>query len=242
MEKPWMVAGNFNDFTNHNEKRSYSPNYNHNRAQRFAERINNYNLIDLGNVGPKLTWTNNKKGLANTMERLDRAVSNDKWRALFPEGTVRTLPKTYSDHSPLVALTQGMHPSNPNTRPFRFEATWLYHPTFPDVITKSWTNMDSSLIEAIDGFTHNDDNGNWLSKSEDVETHINQHFHDLFHHEETPMLDNWRNIINTSFTKEDNDKIQAPITNHEIWNAIQNIKAFKAPGKDGLQAVFYHQN
>ncbi|KAL7211485.1 hypothetical protein ACSBR2_014368 [Camellia fascicularis] len=78
MEKPWLVAGDFNDFTNQNERRSYALNYNHSRAQKFTERINNYNLIDLGSVGPRLTWTNNRKGLANTMERLDRAISNDK--------------------------------------------------------------------------------------------------------------------------------------------------------------------
>lgn len=107
MEKPWLVAGNFNDFSNQNERRSYALSYNHSRAQKFTERINNCNLIDLGSVGPRLTWTNNRKGLANTMERLDRAMSNDKWRAFFPEGTVRTLPRTYSDHSPLVVLTQG---------------------------------------------------------------------------------------------------------------------------------------
>lgn len=34
-------------------------------------------------------------------------MSNDHWRALFPEGTVRTLLRTYSDHSPLVIYTQG---------------------------------------------------------------------------------------------------------------------------------------
>lgn len=92
MEKPWLVAEDFNDFINCNERRSYSTNYNHNKAQKFAKRINNCNLIDLGSVNPRLTWTNNRRRLANTMERLDRAMSNDKWRALFPEGTVRTLP------------------------------------------------------------------------------------------------------------------------------------------------------
>ncbi|KAI8011548.1 hypothetical protein LOK49_LG06G02178 [Camellia lanceoleosa] len=109
MEQPWLVAGDFNDYANHNERRSFSTYYNHNRTQKFAERINNCNLIDLGCVGPRLTWTNNRHGLANIMERLDRAMSNEKWRALFPEGTVRTLPRTHSDHSPLIVLTQGMH-------------------------------------------------------------------------------------------------------------------------------------
>ncbi|XP_028119120.1 uncharacterized protein LOC114316624 [Camellia sinensis] len=139
--------------------RSFSPYYNHNRTQKFVERINNCNLIDLGCVGPRLTWTNNRYGLANTMEHLDRAMSNDKCRALFPEGTVRTLPRTYPDHFPLIVLTQGMHLSNPTSRPFRFEAAWPCHPTFLDVVKKSWTNMDYNLVEAINGFTH--DVKNW---------------------------------------------------------------------------------
>ncbi|KAL7170539.1 hypothetical protein ACSBR2_035417 [Camellia fascicularis] len=137
MEKPWLVTRDFNDYINHTERRSFSPHYNHNRSQKFAERINNCNLIDLGCVGPRFTWTNNRHRLANTMERLDRAMSNDKWRALFPKGTVRTLPRTYSDHSPLIVLTQGMHSHNPTSRPFRFEAAWLCHPSFSDVVKKS---------------------------------------------------------------------------------------------------------
>ncbi|KAI8017739.1 hypothetical protein LOK49_LG04G00158 [Camellia lanceoleosa] len=30
MEKPWLVAGAFNDYINHTERRSFSPHYNHN--------------------------------------------------------------------------------------------------------------------------------------------------------------------------------------------------------------------
>ncbi|KAL7239070.1 hypothetical protein ACSBR2_005045 [Camellia fascicularis] len=154
MDKPWLVSGDFNDFVSQDERRSFTPNHHNNRCQKFSERINNCNLMDLGSVGPRLSWTNNRQGLANTMERLDRAMSNDKWRALFPEGTVRTLPRTYSDHSPLVVYTQGMHPLNPLNRPFRFEAAWLCHPNFTDV-QQSWWNMDHNLINAINDFTHN---------------------------------------------------------------------------------------
>ncbi|KAL7213994.1 hypothetical protein ACSBR1_026425 [Camellia fascicularis] len=155
MDKPWLVSGDFNDFVSQDERMSFTPNHHNNICQKFSERINNCNLMDLGSVGPRLTWTNNRQGLANTMERLDQAMSNDKWRALFPEGTVRTLPRTYSDHSPLVVYTQGMHPLNPLNRPFRFEAAWLCHPNFMDVVQQSWWNMDHNLINAINDFTHN---------------------------------------------------------------------------------------
>ncbi|KAL7236108.1 hypothetical protein ACSBR1_019391 [Camellia fascicularis] len=154
MNKAWLVVGDFNDYANLSERRSFSPSPNLTRTQRFTERVNNCNLLDLGSVGPRFTWTNNKQGMASTIERLDRAMSNEQWRALFPEGIVRTLPRTYSDHSPLVVYTQCMHPSNPQNRPFRFETAWLCHPNFIDVVQKSWLNMDFNLIEAIDNFTH----------------------------------------------------------------------------------------
>ncbi|KAL7183941.1 hypothetical protein ACSBR2_026167 [Camellia fascicularis] len=89
------------------------------------------------------------------MERLDRAMSNDQWRALFPEGTMRTLPRTYSDHSPLVIYTQSMHSPNPQNRPFRFEAAWLSHPNFSEVVNDSWLNMDCHFLAAINNFTQN---------------------------------------------------------------------------------------
>lgn len=155
MTQPWLVAGDFNDFTDLSERKSFSPNHNFTRSQRFRDRINNCNLIDMGSVGPQLTWTNNRQGLANTMERLDKAMRNDQWQALFFEGTVRTLPRTYSDHSPLVVFTQGMHPSNSQNRPFRCEAAWFCHSNFIDVIQNSWINMSNNLLEAIGTFTHN---------------------------------------------------------------------------------------
>ncbi|XP_028056650.1 uncharacterized protein LOC114260679 [Camellia sinensis] len=53
-----------------------------------------------------MTWTKNRQGIANTMERLDRALCNAEWRTMFPEATFRVLPRTYSGHSPLVIYTQ----------------------------------------------------------------------------------------------------------------------------------------
>ncbi|KAI8024857.1 hypothetical protein LOK49_LG02G01053 [Camellia lanceoleosa] len=78
MTQPWLVARDFNDFTDLSERKSFSLNHNFTKSQRFRDRINKCNLIDLGSVGPRLTWTNNRQGLANTMERLDKAMTNDQ--------------------------------------------------------------------------------------------------------------------------------------------------------------------
>ncbi|CAL5413689.1 unnamed protein product [Camellia sinensis] len=74
MGKPWLVAGDFNDFVTQRERRSFTSRNSTVRNQKFLDRVNNCNLMDLGSSGPSMTWTNNRKGLANTMERLDRAM------------------------------------------------------------------------------------------------------------------------------------------------------------------------
>ncbi|XP_028090167.1 uncharacterized protein LOC114290449 [Camellia sinensis] len=77
---PWLLTGDFNDFASLDENRTMSGSQNQSqdqrRARKFTERVNNCNLMDLGCAGPKLTWSNNRKGWANTMVRLDRAMCN----------------------------------------------------------------------------------------------------------------------------------------------------------------------
>ncbi|KAL7256323.1 hypothetical protein ACSBR1_010278 [Camellia fascicularis] len=105
MVRPWLIAGNLNDVIEQNEKRSYSQNNQNYRCKKFLDNINRCGLMDIGCTRPKFTWSNNRQGLANIMERLDRALCNAEWRIAFPEGVVRNLPRTYSDHSPLMVYT-----------------------------------------------------------------------------------------------------------------------------------------
>lgn len=54
-------------------------------------------------MGCKFTWSNYRKtskGLI--MERLDRVFVNENWLDIFPNAFVTHLPKTYSDHNPLL--------------------------------------------------------------------------------------------------------------------------------------------
>ncbi|KAI7988231.1 hypothetical protein LOK49_LG13G01142 [Camellia lanceoleosa] len=106
MTEPWLVAGDFNDFACQNEKRSFSTAQDHTRTRKFQARLNRCKLMDLGCSGPRLTWTNGRQGLANTLERLDRVGCNTEWRLQFQEGEVRNLSRTYSDHSPLIFYTE----------------------------------------------------------------------------------------------------------------------------------------
>ncbi|XP_028115612.1 uncharacterized protein LOC114313424 [Camellia sinensis] len=102
IQSPWLVAVDFNDFANQGERRSFIPNTNTSRNSKFLEKLSNFNLMGMGCSGPKLTWTNNRQGLANTKEKLDRALFNTQWMNAFPESCVWNLPQTYSNHASLV--------------------------------------------------------------------------------------------------------------------------------------------
>lgn len=137
MDKPWLVAGDFNDIDDLGESKSTANDTTSSQRRKFTDNMNKCNLFDLGFSGPKLTWSNGRKGLANVQKRLDRAICNEEWRTLFPEGIVQTLPRTYSDHSPLLIHVLGNSVINRIARPFRFEAAWILDPSFENVVCSS---------------------------------------------------------------------------------------------------------
>lgn len=85
-----------------------------------------------------------RQGLANTQKRLDRALCNAEWRALFPEGMVQNLPRTYSDHSLILIFVFGMPNHVPRSKPFRLEAAWMLDLSFPELVSKAWAGNNIS--------------------------------------------------------------------------------------------------
>lgn len=99
---PWLLGGNFNDVMSVNDKFGGNP-INQRRANFLWNCINNCQLMDLGFKRCKYTWSNRRrssKGLI--MERLDKIFANKEWLSLFANVSIMYLPKTYSDHNPLL--------------------------------------------------------------------------------------------------------------------------------------------
>lgn len=115
------------------------------RAIKFNNNLNKCGLIDLGSSGPKLTCTNGQKGLGNALFRLDRAIANASWIEAFPEAIVRTLPRLYSDHSPLLIDLKGTSSPLPKSlnKPFRLEAI-LENPRLFPILTTCLFSRTSS--------------------------------------------------------------------------------------------------
>ena len=84
----------------------------------WEDWLDSCKLIDLGFSGSSFTWTNKRFGKANIKERLDRLLCNQSWRHLFEEAIVTHLPRTHSDHHPIIIDLEGSPPPPHNRRPF----------------------------------------------------------------------------------------------------------------------------
>ncbi|XP_050217262.1 uncharacterized protein LOC126668089 [Mercurialis annua] len=145
---PWLLAGDFNAILNAIDRRGGS----HLRGlgcPHFNDFVDCNALIQLDFVGPALTW---RRG--NLMQRLDRALCNDKWLKKYPEAITHHLPRINSDHRPiLVKLHNHKHNASGN-KPFRFLASWLIHHDFQQVVKNCWSN-NSSFTDNVHHFINN---------------------------------------------------------------------------------------
>lgn len=83
-------------------------------------------LLDLGFKDPPFTWNNNRKGIHNIRERLDRVLITYDWFNLFPKASITHIPVCMSDHLALVLDLRG--PNVRPKRPFRFQTMWCMSP------------------------------------------------------------------------------------------------------------------
>ena len=147
---PWLMLGDFNEILSSEDKFGRN-NLNLNRTLDFKSCLDDCNFLDLGFSGPKFTWTNKRPISSLILERLDRCFANPSWRMLYPEATVTHLPRTCSDHCPVLVELLGSRNGNSN-KPFRFHTMWLLHPQFPKVVEEAWYG-DRPLLSAISEFT-----------------------------------------------------------------------------------------
>lgn len=98
---PWLMLGDFNEVLCGEDK--FGTNQvNLNKALEFKECLDECNMLDLGFVGPKFTWTNHRPISNLILERIDRCFANLVWHLLYQEAIVTHLPRTFSDHCPVL--------------------------------------------------------------------------------------------------------------------------------------------
>ena len=139
---PWLCGGDFNELLKSHEKhggrlRPYG------QMEKFREVLDECNLLDLGYVGNKFTWSKKFPNGGMIWERLDRAVSTADWFDLFPATKVQTLSCVSSDHSPILILPDGFNAKT--QRPWRFEQMWLENRGCHDAVLEAWDREVAGL-------------------------------------------------------------------------------------------------
>ena len=97
--------------------------------------IESLNLREIDLSGRQLTWANRRD--TPTFEKLDRILASVEWEQKFRLVSVHALPRTRSDHTPLL-LDSGNHAHIGNKPNFSFELAWFNHDGFYDMIAAEW--------------------------------------------------------------------------------------------------------
>lgn len=116
----------------------------------FGEWISELALIDMGFCGNKYTWKRGCMESTFVSKRLDRILCCAHTRLKWQEPVVSHLPFFSSNHAPLYLQLCPVTGSDPRQRPFRFEAAWLNHSGFKDLLTASWDG-NLKTPEALNG-------------------------------------------------------------------------------------------
>ncbi|XP_062009502.1 uncharacterized protein LOC133726056 [Rosa rugosa] len=128
------MAGDFNEIMCNADKsggvsRATAP------MRRFRETMSNCDLLDMGFVGSRFTWSNKY-----TKERLDRAFQSLSWSNNFPFSRVVTLSPSESDHCPiLVEVKKDQGTIRRAQKRFRFEEMWHGNEHCASIIQQNWS-------------------------------------------------------------------------------------------------------
>ncbi|XP_073304620.1 uncharacterized protein [Primulina huaijiensis] len=139
IEGPWISLGDFNSVITEHEI-STTGGVAYCRSAGFADWMFNQGLLDLVFTGSRFTWMRGNNSNTFKGARLDRGVCTIEWREMFPEARVMHLPIIQSDHDPLLVKLHG-DKKYKCKGPFRFQAAWLTHSDFQNVIQHEWQDQ-----------------------------------------------------------------------------------------------------
>ncbi|XP_057459108.1 uncharacterized protein LOC130749749 [Lotus japonicus] len=146
-----LVIGDFNDVLSPFDKLGGDPpDLSH--IQWVNQVCSDCGLREVDFSGKRFTWSNNRTTLGTIEERLDLALVNDEWNALWPATSLVHFQRHQSDHSPIL-LTCGARRGRKElkrTRLFRFEEMWLQEGNeCAEVVAETWCNGGPDLLSRL---------------------------------------------------------------------------------------------
>jgi len=175
IDVPWMLIGDFNETLLPSDQRGGI--YHHSRATLFSHFMNNSKLLELTTTCGHFTWHRTNNDIRILSKKLDRSIASVDWRVSFPEAFVEVLCRLHSDHNPLLIRFGGI-PLARGPRPFHFEAAWIDHNDYADLVKSSWISQNHNITAALakvqeNSITFNQDvSGNIFKRKKHVENRL----------------------------------------------------------------------
>lgn len=127
---PWLVLGDFNNVLHFGE-RTGAQLVSTNETMPFKTCLEDCELEDMRSKGRFFTWNN-----GTVYSKIDRALVNGDWMALFPAVEACFSQERLSDHTPIVIdLIQRASLSKPQ---FRFLNMWAQLDSFATIVQSIW--------------------------------------------------------------------------------------------------------
>jgi hypothetical protein len=124
---PLLVGGDFNILWRKEDKNN--DNFNPHWPFIFNAIIDSLDLRELANRRQTLTF-----------EKLDQILVSVEWEQKFPLASIHALPRSRSDHTPLL-LDTGEQAHLGNKVNFSFELSWLKIEGFKEVVIREWLSI-----------------------------------------------------------------------------------------------------
>ena len=136
---PWVCIEDFNEILTQEEKTG-AVLRKERQMDQFQDALDVCNLRDLGYSGARYTWNNSRHDENFVLERLDWALANSQWKAIYRVVNVYVLAGRASEHKPIF-LQLGLKEEDMQEyhRSFKFEAKWQLDEEFTKVVKKAWS-------------------------------------------------------------------------------------------------------
>jgi hypothetical protein len=133
------VVGDFNAVRDISERRGVASAFSYAlnpEMVEFNSFLTDLELVDNALVGRQFTWFHPN---GRTMSRIDRLMVSEEWLALWRNPSLWVLPRTVSDHCPIVLRLNDV---DWGPKPFRFNNYWLLHKDFHGLVENFWRSCN----------------------------------------------------------------------------------------------------